>query len=81
MTLTEALEAHYAAAAATTFAGPGQDADLELAALAAVHQLLTLVDAAQATAVTLTRGAGATWAEVAAALGVTKQAAQQRYGG
>lgn len=79
MSLTEALDHFHAAAAATTY-GPADDADLELAALAASHALVVQAEQMQQAGVVLSRRAGATWTDIGKALGVSKQAAQQRYG-
>lgn len=45
-----------------------------------LRDLSTEVDALQAGAVKRARAAGLSWAQVAALLGVTKQAAHKRYG-
>lgn len=51
-----------------------------LYALEAVRAAQTGVDVLAHQAVTMARRDGETWAEIGAALGVSKQAAQQRYG-
>lgn len=48
--------------------------------LESVRAAQTLLDDLQADAVYALRSQGETWAAVAAALGTTRQAAQQRYG-
>lgn len=46
-----------------------------------VRRLIETAESAQRTAVQAARANGATWEQIAIALGVTRQAAQQRYGG
>jgi hypothetical protein len=50
-------------------------------ALAALVALAAQIEAATADGVAGLRAAGYSWAEIAARLGVTRQAAQQRWGG
>jgi hypothetical protein len=50
-------------------------------ALAALVALAAEIDAATAEGVAGLRAAGYSWAEIAARLGITRQAAQQRWGG
>jgi hypothetical protein len=50
-------------------------------ALAALVALSAQIEAATADGVAGLRAAGYSWAEIAARLGVTRQAAQQRWGG
>ncbi|MBA2532609.1 MAG: helix-turn-helix domain-containing protein [Nocardioidaceae bacterium] len=51
-----------------------------LTALAAQSELRRCVAALEAQSVKQARGLGASWADIAAALGVSRQAVQQRYG-
>jgi uncharacterized protein YgbK (DUF1537 family) len=53
----------------------------DIDALTLITDLSAEVDAAAAQAVTGLRGHGYSWAEIATRLGVTRQAAQQRWGG
>ncbi|MFP5284071.1 MAG: hypothetical protein ACLGIF_11550 [Actinomycetes bacterium] len=55
--------------------------DDPLAALAAVAELRREVSRAESGVVRRARVAGASWAEIARALGVSRQAVHQRYGG
>ncbi|GIG29481.1 hypothetical protein [Cellulomonas marina] len=52
-----------------------------LRALAAVAELQREVHRTEATVVRRARVGGATWEQIAAALGVTRQAVHKRYGG
>lgn len=52
-----------------------------LEGLRAVTQLRGEVERAEATLVRRSRNAGATWAQIAAALGVSKQAVHQKHAG
>lgn len=80
MSLTEALDTFHAAQAASAIAGPGTDADLELAVLTACQALIDDLEMSRRVGVGLSRSAGATWVEIGAVMAVSKQAAQQRYG-
>jgi hypothetical protein len=51
----------------------------QLLVLSALERLRVLVDARIATTVEAGRREGATWAEIAAALGITRQSAHERY--
>jgi hypothetical protein len=53
----------------------------DVEALADLVDLATQIDAAISEAVTGLRACGYSWAEIAARLGITRQAAQQRWGG
>jgi DNA-directed RNA polymerase specialized sigma24 family protein len=55
-------------------------AEGDVDALADLLRLATELDAATQTAVEGLRGFGYSWAEIAARLGTTRQAAQQRWG-
>ena len=59
---------------------PGRVASGDVDALAAMTGLATELDEAISQAVLGLRNAGYSWAEIAARLGVTRQAAQQRWG-
>lgn len=48
--------------------------------LEGIRRTLETAESAQRTAVAIARQEGASWAAIAAALGISKQAAQQRYG-
>lgn len=50
------------------------------AALTDLHEVRVAVDTAELAAVALLRHAGIPWSEIGAALGISKQAAQQRFG-
>jgi hypothetical protein len=56
-------------------------ADGDVEALADLTSLASEVDAAMRDAITGLRDFGYSWAEIGARLGVTRQAAQQRWGG
>lgn len=47
----------------------------------AIRRLMETAESAQRTAVAAARANGATWEQIGIGLGVTRQAAQQRYGG
>ncbi len=72
------------AAAAETLFHPLADPDRReldpIRALVAAHDLRILLGLAELGAVRHARQAGWTWAEVGQSLGMTKQAAQQRFG-
>jgi hypothetical protein len=53
----------------------------DIEGLSSLAALAVDVDDALSTAVTGLRDAGFSWAQIAARLGVTRQAAQQRFGG
>ncbi|MGI8446661.1 MAG: hypothetical protein ACR2MP_05645 [Streptosporangiaceae bacterium] len=53
----------------------------DVEALAALLDLAADIEDAARTAVAGLRGSGYSWAEIAARLGITRQAAQQRWGG
>jgi hypothetical protein len=53
----------------------------DVEALAALLDLAAEIDAAASSAVAGLRAAGFSWAEIAARLGISRQAAQQRWGG
>lgn len=55
--------------------------DDPLRALAAVAELASEVARAEATAVRRARARGASWADIAAVLGVSRQAVHKKYGG
>lgn len=50
------------------------------AALVGLHEVRVAVDTAELAAVAMLRQAGISWADIGAALGISKQAAQQRFG-
>jgi len=67
----------------TAAALASSDAMQHMSALERLQQVRRLVEtaeSAQRTAVELARAEGQSWAAIAAALGTTRQAAQQRYG-
>lgn len=57
----------------------GTDVDLCLAQLTAAEDITRTMKAKQTSAVLDARALGATWEDIGAALGLTRQAAQQRY--
>ena len=52
-----------------------------LVALAATAEVMSEMEGVQAVLVRRARNEGATWAQIAAALGVSKQAVHKKYGG
>lgn len=52
-----------------------------LVALAATAEVMSEMEGVQAVLVRRARNEGATWAQIAAVLGVSKQAVHQKYGG
>jgi hypothetical protein len=58
----------------------GQDLDDNLRVMNGLAAMSTLIDTLFVVQVVKARDSGYSWAEVGAALGMTKQAAQQRYG-
>jgi hypothetical protein len=61
-------------------ADPQRRAADPIRALEAAHDLQLLLSLGSLGAATAARGQGRTWAEIGLALGITKQAAQQRFG-
>jgi len=66
--------------AANLAAMSAQPYQTTLERLDSIRRTLETAESAQRTAVEIARQEGASWAAIAAALGTTKQAAQQRYG-